>query len=103
MTDPLSASGRGTPQPPGRAPASLRAASRQRDSAGPGDTPGTPDVPPALLSGAPPARPSALSACAPPARRPARGGNMTEERLVSPLADADARVIESTLRPKRLN
>jgi holliday junction DNA helicase RuvB len=25
------------------------------------------------------------------------------ERLVSPLADADDRVIESTLRPKRLN
>ena len=28
---------------------------------------------------------------------------MTEERLVSPLADADDRVIESTLRPKRLD
>ena len=38
------------------------------------------------------------------------GGNGPEEfpadtgdRLVSPLADADERVIESTLRPKRLN
>src|SRR5262245_49569700 len=29
--------------------------------------------------------------------------NEAEERLVSPLADADERVIESTLRPKRLN
>ena len=28
---------------------------------------------------------------------------MTDERLVSPLAEADERVIESTLRPKRLN
>ena len=27
----------------------------------------------------------------------------TGDRLVSPLADADDRVIESTLRPKRLN
>jgi holliday junction DNA helicase RuvB len=29
--------------------------------------------------------------------------NEAEERIVSPLADADERVIESTLRPKRLN
>ena len=28
---------------------------------------------------------------------------MAAARLVSPLADADERVIESTLRPKRLN
>src|SRR5215470_2993207 len=46
MTNPISARGRSTPQPPGRTPASLRAASRRRDSAGPGDAPGTPDGPP---------------------------------------------------------
>src|SRR5262249_11316572 len=81
---PLSTTGSITPQPPGRTAASLRAAaSRRRDSASPGGTPGPP-VPPAppncapparpcaLLACAPPARPCALLACAPPARRPAR-------------------------------
>ncbi len=44
----------------------------RRDSAGPGDTPGTPDGPPPPQSGAPPARPSDLLADAPPPRRPIR-------------------------------
>src|SRR5262249_20804035 len=63
----------GGPQAPGRTPHGHGlAASRRRDSASPGDTPGTPDGPPALHAGAPPARPSDLPAGAPPARRPAR-------------------------------
>jgi precorrin-8X/cobalt-precorrin-8 methylmutase len=61
------------PQAAGRTPHGHGlAGSRHRDSAGPGDTPGTPDGPRPAQSGAPPARPSAAPAGAPPARRPAR-------------------------------
>jgi Holliday junction DNA helicase RuvB len=85
---PVNPAGPGVPQAPGRS-GSLRASGttpRQR-------RPGAEDPPRAVPDCAPPARPSEAPASE------ASG----EERLVSALADADDRVIESTLRPKRLN
>ena len=64
-----------TPQPPGRTPHGHGPAmSRRRDSASPGGTPGTPDMPPEA---------SAVPAGAPPARRPAGEAEVaTPPRLV---------------------